>query len=74
MIHLKTDQEIELIKKSAQVLGKTHAEVAKWIKPGIATKRLDTVAEEYIRDHQGSPSFKGFNGFPASLCLSLIHI
>lgn len=74
MIYLKTDQEIELIKKSAQVLGKAHAEVAKWIKPGVATKRLDTVAEEYIRDHQGSPSFKGFNGFPASLCISVNEI
>jgi methionyl aminopeptidase len=74
MIYLKTDQEIELIKKSALVLGKAHAEVAKWVKPGVTTKRLDTVAEEYIRDNNGSPSFKGFNGFPASLCISVNEV
>ncbi len=74
MIYLKTDQEIELIKKSAFVLGKTHAEVAKWIKPGVTTKRLDSVAEEFIRDHQGVPSFKGYNNFPASLCISVNEV
>lgn len=74
MIYLKTDQEIELIKKSAQVLGRAHAEVAKWVKPGVTTKQLDAIAEEYIRDHQGTPSFKGFNGFPASLCISVNEV
>jgi methionyl aminopeptidase len=74
MIYLKTDQEIELIKKSAQVLGRAHAEVAKWVKPGVTTKQLDAVAEEYIRDHHGTPSFKGFNGFPASLCISVNEV
>ncbi|MBU1821721.1 MAG: type I methionyl aminopeptidase [Bacteroidetes bacterium] len=74
MIYLKTDQEIELIKKSAQVLGKAHAEVAKWVKPGVTTRQLDSVAEEYIRDHEGVPSFKGFNGFPSSLCISVNEV
>lgn len=71
MIYLKTDQEIELIKQSGLVLGKAHAEVAKWIKPGVATKQLDTIAEQYIRDNKGVPSFKGYNDFPASLCMSV---
>jgi methionyl aminopeptidase len=71
MVYLKTDQEIELIKISAQVLGKTHAEVAKWVKPGITTRQLDKVAEEFIRAHEGIPSFKGYNKFPASLCISV---
>lgn len=71
MIYLKTDQEIELIKVSAQVLGKAHAEVAKWVKPGITTRQLNRVAEEYIGDYHGTPSFKGFNGFPAALCISV---
>ncbi|GAB2766159.1 type I methionyl aminopeptidase [Rhabdobacter roseus] len=71
MIYLKTDQEIELIKQSAVVLGKTHAEVAKWVKPGVATRQLDKIAEEYILDYQGVPSFKGYNKFPASLCISI---
>ena len=75
MIFLKSDQEIDLIKESAQVLGKTHAEVAQWIKPGVTTNQLNKIAEEYIRDFKGIPSFKGFsNGsssFPAALCISL---
>ena len=71
MVYLKTDEEIELIKISAQVLGKAHAEVAKLINPGVTTKELDRVAEEFIRDHKGHPSFKGYNGFPAALCISV---
>jgi methionyl aminopeptidase len=71
MIYLKSDQEIELIKISAQVLGKAHAEVAKRIQPGITTKELDRTAEEFIRDNGGIPSFKGYNSFPASLCISV---
>jgi methionyl aminopeptidase len=71
MIYLKTEEEIELIKLSAQVLGKAHAAVAEWIKPGVATKKLDAVAEEFIRSHGGIPSFKGYNKFPGSLCISV---
>ena len=71
MIFIKSDTEIELIKISGQVLGKAHGEVAKWIRPGVTTKKLDIVAEEYIRDNGGVPSFKGYNKFPASLCISL---
>lgn len=71
MIFLKSEEEISLIKESAQVLGKAHAEVAKWIKPGVTTKQLDKIADEFIRDHDGSPSFKGYNGFPSALCISL---
>jgi methionyl aminopeptidase len=71
MIYIKTDQEIELIKESAIILGKAHAEVAKWIKPGVTTAKLDSIAEEFINDNKGVPSFKGYNGFPASLCISV---
>ena len=71
MIYLKTDEEIGLIKESGQVLGKAHAEVAKWIKPGVTTKQLDKIAEEFIRDNGGVPSFKGYNDFPSSLCISV---
>jgi len=74
MIYLKTEEEITLIKESAQVLGKAHAEVAQWIKPGITTKKLDTIAEDYIRSYGGIPSFKGFNNFPASLCMSVNEV
>lgn len=71
MIFLKSDEEVFLIRESAQVLGKAHAEVAKWIKPGVTTKQLDKIADEFIRDNQGLPSFKGYNGFPSALCISL---
>jgi len=71
MVFLKTDDEIELIKQSAQVLGKAHAEVAKLIKPGITTSALDKRAYEYIKDNGGVPSFKGYNGFPYTLCVSI---
>lgn len=74
MIYLKTEEEIDLIKVSAQLLGKAHAEVATWVKPGITTGKLDAVAEEYIRDNGGIPSFKGFNRFPASLCISVNEV
>ena len=71
MVHLKTDEEIHIIKESAQILGKAHGEVAKLIKPGVKTSTLDKVAEEFIRDHKGIPSFKNYNGFPATLCISV---
>jgi len=71
MIRYKTREEIDLIKEGAQILGKAHGEVAKNIKPGVTTLALDKLAEEFIRDHGGVPSFKNFNGFPASLCISL---
>lgn len=71
MVFLKTDEEIELIKISSVILGKAHAEVAKLIQPGVTTAQLDKRAEEYIRDHGGVPSFKNYNKFPASLCISI---
>ena len=60
MIFLKTDDEIELLRQSNLLVGKTLAEVAKLIKPGVTTKQLDKVAEEFIRDHGAIPTFKGF--------------
>jgi methionyl aminopeptidase len=70
MINYKTSEEIELIKESAQILGKAHAEVARMIKPGAKTSEMDKVAEEFIKDHGGVPSFKDYNGFPYTLCVS----
>ncbi len=79
MIFFRSDEEIALIKESAQVLGKAHGEVAKLIRPGVTTKELDTVAETYIRDNGGIPSFKGYKSqghrdFPGSLCISINDI
>ncbi|UJP66747.1 type I methionyl aminopeptidase [Mongoliitalea daihaiensis] len=74
MIHYKTLDEVQLIKESAQILGKAHGEVAKCIKEGVKTSYLDKIAEEYIRDNAGVPSFKGYNGFPGTLCISVNEV
>jgi methionyl aminopeptidase len=74
MIHYKTSEEVQIIKEGAQILGKAHGEVAKYIKEGVKTSFLDKIAEEYIRDNQGVPSFKGYNGFPAALCISVNEV
>ena len=70
MIYLKTDEEIELMRASNKLVGMTLGEVAKWVQPGITTLRLDEIAEEFIRDHGGVPGFKGYGGFPFTLCIS----
>ena len=70
-IYYKTKEEVELIRISSLLVGKTLAEVAKVIRPGVTTLELDTLAEKFIRDNGGVPSFKGYNGFPASLCVSV---
>jgi methionyl aminopeptidase len=71
MIYIKTDEEIELQRLSSLLVGSTLAEVAKNIKPGVKTIELDRIAEEFIRDHGAIPGFKGYGGFPATLCISL---
>lgn len=70
-IRLNSNEDIELIRQSADLLSRAHAEVAKVIRPGITGLELDKIAEEFILDNGGKPSFKGFHGFPATLCLSL---
>ena len=70
MIHLKTPEEIELIRKSSLLVSQTHALLVEYIKPGVKTAKLDEIAEQFIRDNGATPSFKGYGGFPASLCIS----
>lgn len=70
MILYKTEEEIQLIRESADILGRAHGEVAKQVKIGVKTKDLDKIADDFIRDHGGVPSFKGYNGFPSALCIS----
>jgi methionyl aminopeptidase len=74
MIHIRTQEEIELIRKSALMVSATHTEVAKMIRPGIKTIELDKMAETFIRDNGGVPSFKGYHGFKYTLCISLNDI
>ncbi|MCX6287682.1 MAG: type I methionyl aminopeptidase [Bacteroidetes bacterium] len=68
---IKTAEEIELLRENALIVSRTLAAVAKEIKPGVQTKTLDKIAEEYIRSEGAVPGFKGYRGFPATLCISL---
>lgn len=75
-IFLKTEDEIELMRAANLLVGRTLAEVGRAIKPGVTTRQLDHIAEEYIRDHGAVPTFKGFPNpygpeFPASICTSV---
>jgi methionyl aminopeptidase len=70
MIFYKTEEEIELIRQGALILGKAHGEIASLIKEGITTAELDKRAQEFIHDQGGKPSFLNYNGFPYSLCIS----
>ena len=67
-------EEIQQIKESSLIVGKTLAEVAKRIAPGVPLILLDRIAEEFIRDHGAEPSFKGYRGFPSTLCVSVNEV
>jgi methionyl aminopeptidase len=71
MLYLKTDEEVGLLRESNLLVSRTLAEVASLIKPGVTTFYLDTVAETFIRDNGGTPAFKGYGGFPGTLCTSV---
>jgi methionyl aminopeptidase len=75
MIHLKSAREIAYMRSSADLVGRTLAEVAKYIRPGVTTVELDTVAEEFIRQNGATPAFKGYQVgaqvFPNTLCISV---
>lgn len=71
MIFLKTDEEIEYLRISNQIVAKTLAEIAKIIAPGISTEQLNKVADEFIRDNGAIPGFLGYSGFPKSICTSV---
>ncbi|MCB0761948.1 MAG: type I methionyl aminopeptidase [Flavobacteriales bacterium] len=71
MVFYKTEEEIELLRKSSLLVGRTLAEVARHIKPGTTTLQLDKVAHDFIKDHGAVPGFLNYNGFPNSLCTSV---
>ena len=70
-IEIKTSREVKLIKKSSQIVAKVLNEIIDIIQPGMSTKDLDTFAEKRIREMGATPSFKGYHGFPASICSSI---
>ena len=71
MIYLKTDEEIELLRENNILVSKTLAEVGRHIKPGVTAKQLDKIADEFIRSHGATPAFLGYQGYPASITVSV---
>lgn len=71
MIILKSKAELEVMREAGRIVALTHQELAKAIKPGVTTKQLDEIAETFIRSMGAVPSFKGYGGFPGSICASV---
>jgi methionyl aminopeptidase len=71
MVYLRDANEIQAIREAAQLVGQTLRMLADHVRPGITTAELDRLAETFIRDHGGRPAFKGYRGFPASICPSV---
>jgi methionyl aminopeptidase len=70
-MEIKNQEEIEILRSNALIVSRTLAEVAKYIKPGVSTQMLDKVAEDFLRSEGAIPGFKGYNGFPNTLCISV---
>ncbi|MFB3132483.1 MAG: M24 family metallopeptidase, partial [Rhodothermales bacterium] len=75
MVHLKSQREIDLMRASADLVGRVLAEVGRHIRPGVTTARLDRVAEDFVRSYGAEPAFKGYRvgqlpPFPGTLCVS----
>jgi methionyl aminopeptidase len=71
MIKIKSEREIALMREAGRIVALAHQAAKDFIKPGISTKALDDLIEKVIRDHDATPSFKNYNGFPASACISI---
>lgn len=71
MIHYKSEEEIDRIRNSARLVSQTLAEIARHLKPGLPTREIDLMAEAFIREHGATPSFKNYQGYPASCCVSV---
>lgn len=71
MITIKSEKEIELMRKAGYLVSLTHKYLKPFIKPGITTRELDKLAEDFIRKNGGIPTCKGYEGFPATLCTSV---
>lgn len=74
MIYLKTPEEINQMRAAADLVSRTLGEVARWIAPGITTRKLDTIAREFIHDNGGRPACLGYEGFPATLCIEVNEV
>ncbi|HOZ53922.1 MAG TPA: type I methionyl aminopeptidase [Bacilli bacterium] len=71
MVGIKSKEEIAIMKKAGNIVYKTHQYLKEYIKPGVTTLELDSLAENYIRENDAEPSFKGYQGFPNAICVSI---
>lgn len=71
MIICKSETELGFMREAGRIVAETHRVLAKAIKPGVTTAELDALADATIRSQDAVPSFKGYNGFPASICASI---
>jgi methionyl aminopeptidase len=74
MIYLKTAEEIEKMRAAGDLTARTLGEVARWVKPGITTRKLDAIAREFVLDNGGRPSCLGYQGFPGTLCIEVNEV
>lgn len=71
MIITKSKAELDIMREAGRIVALTHQELVKYLEPGITTKELDAIAEKFIRQNGATPSFKGYGGFPGSICISV---
>ncbi|MGM0472345.1 MAG: type I methionyl aminopeptidase [Bacillota bacterium] len=71
MIVRKSERQLNLMREVNKLVAKTHAFLAEKVKPGITTAEIDRLAEEFIRDHDAEPAFKGYRGFPSTVCVAI---
>ena len=71
MVTIKSEREIELMREAGRILAKVHEELGRIVRPGISTKEIDRICEEMIRSHGCIPSFLNYEGYPASVCISI---
>ncbi len=74
MINIKSEREIEILVEVGKIMGELLRRLRDIIRPGISTKQLDEFAEDFIKKHKASPVFKGYRGFPASICASVNEV
>lgn len=74
MIYLKTPEQLELMRNASTLVSRTLGEIAKWALPGVTTRKIDTVAREFIRDNGGIPACLGYGGFPGTVCCEVNEI
>ena len=70
MIICKSEAELAIMREAGRIVAETHKLMSQAVRPGITTKELDQIAEDFIRSQGAIPSFKGYNGFPGSICAS----